>query len=744
MSVTGIPLIQTRSILLYKKPGVSKMAETNYRMLAKQQATNRPMRVGKLHPESVEKFYSENTFNVYTAEGIPSTLKKELVPGQSLSKEQADLVAAAVSKWAISKGVSHFSHWFQPLTGSTAEKHDALLDFKNNLPIQRLTGKMLMQGEPDASSFPHGGSRSTFEARGYTSWDVTSPIFIMEGGNGKTMCIPTAFVSYTGDALDIKTPLLRSITRLSDAATKFMHLTGNTDVEFVQTNCGPEQEYFLVDKAFYYQRPDLIMTGRTLFGSLTARNQQLDDHYFGTIPSRVENFMQELEIELYRVGIPAKTRHNEVAPGQFELAPIFEDANIAADHNQLTMALIKKVAEKHDFVALLHEKPFAGINGSGKHLNWSMSDNLGRNLLEPGPKPHQNNRFLAVTAMVCEAVHRHADVIRGSVASHGNDHRLGANEAPPSIISVFLGETIERIFDAVREGASFDSKGEKFLDMGAEQLGRLTKDNTDRNRTSPFAFTGNRFEFRAVGSSATIGFPLTIVNAAVTELLVESNILIEADLKAGKSIDEALENLTRKWVKSSEKVIFSGDGYSDEWVKEAAKRGLPNLRTSADAFAVFDDVSKTKFLTETGVFTESEIQTRYNVAIERYNQLREIEFQTQIRMIEQHVIPHVVKYKSELVSVINGQKSAGVEGHVEKELLKRINFSAESLYSVTGELRGKLEETFAKEDKACSFSCATELLPLSQKAADLCNEIEEITPDKVWQLPTYLDMLFVR
>jgi len=729
----------------------------NSRNFAKMTATSRTIRKMEMPVDSegkslkISDYYGENVFDYRKSSVIPKEVKKELEDyiashstGKSLSKEHAEVVAKAVSTWAMRRGATHFCHWFQPLTGSTAEKHDSFLSFsKEDTPIVKLGAGQLLQGEPDASSFPNGGSRSTFEARGYTSWDLSSPLFLREGANGKTLCIPTAFISYTGDALDIKTPHLRSITALDQAATKFMKAVGKADTEHVQSNCGCEQEYFLVDKAMYFLRPDLVMTGRTLFGSLTSRNQQLSDHYFGTIPQRVLAFMQELDFKLHRLGIPAKTRHNEVAPGQYELAPIFENSNLAADHNQLIMALIKKVAEKHDFVGILHEKPFAGINGSGKHLNWSMSDNTGLNLLEPGQNPQDNYRFLAIVACVVETVKRNAKALRMAIASHGNDHRLGANEAPPSIISVYLGETLDQIFNAILEGKDFTPNNDKLLESGAGQLAHLLKDNTDRNRTSPFAFTGNKFEFRAVGSSQAVGFPSTILNAAIAEVLNEATGLVKSYMEGGKSTDEALLELIRHYMGRSGDVVFSGDGYGDEWVAEAKRRGLPNLRTTPEALGVLKDPKLTGFLTEQGIFRGNELETRYNVAMDNYCMLREIEFQTLISMVNQSVLPSGLEYKLKLAQIITASKTTGLESSVETDLYKRINMVIENLYDSSRELSRALE-ALEDDTEARANALANNLLPLSEKVAQNCNALEEMVPDDLWKLPKYYDMLFLR
>ncbi len=697
-------------------------------------------------PLKVSQFYGENTFDFLTANEIPANVKKELkevsTSKKSLSKEHAEIVANAVVEWATSRGATHFCHWFQPLTGATAEKHDAFFSIKDGQPIEHLSASQLMQGEPDASSFPNGGSRSTFEARGYTSWDLTSPMFLVENTNGKTLFIPTAFVSYTGQALDIKTPLLRSEVAINEAALRFLKAI-DIKASYVQSSCGAEQEYFLIDKAFYNSRPDLVMTGRTLFGSLSAKNQQLDDHYFGDISDRVLSFMQELDLELYKLGVPAKTRHNEVAPGQYEMAPIFANSNVSADNNQLVMGTIKRIAAKHSFVALLHEKPFAGINGSGKHLNWSLGTDTGLNLLEPGDEPHSNKRFLAVVASVQEAIFRHGGMIRAAIASASNDHRLGANEAPPSIISVYLGDTLEKIFKSIKDGKSFSPDADNSMDMGTQQLVQLSKDNTDRNRTSPFAFTGNKFELRACGSTAAIGLPLSVLNGAVAEVLNESAEIIEKEISGGKSIEAALNTVTKKWVDNSYNIIFNGDGYSNEWLVEAEKRGLPNYRTTADALPLLVDSKENAFLTKTGIFTPAELETRYNVLIERYNTLREIEFETLITMVHQNVLPSVVDYKYKLIEVIRSQKETGFESSVEKELYKRLNFATETLYARVDNLKNSLKG-LPEDDQKKAKTIAETLLPLSEEVAKYCNEVEEMVPDNQWTLPKYFDMLFLR
>lgn len=696
----------------------------------------------------VSDIFGENVFDITIAPGIDEEIRAEVIDisksGKRLSESHASVIADAVTKWAVEKGATHFCHWFQPMTGSTAEKHDSFLAFdKDGWPIEKLGAKELMQGEPDASSFPNGGVRSTFEARGYTTWDITSPMFLLEGTLGKTLCIPTAFVTYYGDALDIKTPLLRSISSLNKQMVKLLHLLGKNDVTDVSVNLGIEQEYFLVDKSLYFARPDLVMTGRTLFGPLTAKNQQLDDHYFGPVSERVLAFMQELDYEMYRLGIPSKTRHNEVAPGQFEVAPIFKDANIANDQNLLLMHLMDKIAIRHNFVVLLHEKPFAGINGSGKHMNWSVTDSTGTNLLGPGPEPQSNQNFLLMVAMIVKAVEKHAEMIRMSVASAGNDHRLGANEAPPSIISVFLGETLDKIYQAILEGKEFKSDESVLLDFNADQLAQLLQDNTDRNRTSPFAFTGNKFEVRAVGSTQAVGFPASILNMAVVDIVSEVNDSIESKIKSGKNIELIKSEVIRELLVDSYHVVFNGDGYSDKWLDEAKKRGLPNRKTTADALEILTDSKKTSFLTRDHAFSESEIKAKYNVLVERYCTLREIEFRTLFGLIDQYVIPSAVNYKIKLLDVLKQEKELKLSSGVEREIYEQLN----SALNLLDKKRRKLNDALAKEyssEHEKSLIIANKLMPLSEEVAQCCNTIETLVADSLWALPKYYDMLFVR
>jgi glutamine synthetase len=725
--------------------------------LALREVLNRPER--KILPPSdqhgnplkMSDYFGEYVFTIQRAEGVSKELKKELLEviheGRPLSKKLAETVAQALLKWACSKGVTHFCHWFQPLTGGTAEKHDSFLSFDTDgeTAIEYLSASQLIQGEPDASSFPHGGSRSTFEARGYTSWDLTSPIFIIEGTNGKTLCIPCGFVSYHGEALDTKTPLLRALNAFSPQATTFLKLLGEHQVKEVQVTVGAEQEYFLVDKEFYFRRPDLVMTGRSLFGALPPKNQQLEDHYFGAIEDRVLSFMQELEVELYKIGIPAKTRHNEVAPGQYELAQIFREANISVDNNQMVMAILKRVALKHHFVALLHEKPFIGVNGSGKHLNWSMADQTGRNLLSTGDTPLEHYRFLAVVAMILEAVCRHSGLLRACISGHGNDFRLGANEAPPSIISVFLGDTLTSLLQDVVNGKEPVVGQEKsFLKMGAHQLAQLFQDNTDRNRTSPFAFTGNKFEFRAVGSSVSTGFPTTILVGALTEIFDESNRFMEEEFKKGTGKEDVLKKLITKWYKKSSHIVFNGDGYSADWVKEAHKRGLPNYRTTPEALKVFKDESQTQFLARYDILSNRELETRYNVLVERYLKMAEIEWNTLKGMLDQTIFPAIMKYKQELLGLILSQKSLGHDDSLETAYLKKLQLMATKLKGYQEQLEEFTEKMPHHDHQKAIDWVAQHMMPVIQQMAGVLASVESLIPDAHRSWPNYQDMLFIR
>lgn len=674
-------------------------------------------------------------------------LLKTLDHGKKLPNETAEAIASAVKEWSVSKGVTHFCHWFQPMTGLTAEKHDAFITIQSSYHselrvIERFTGSQLIQGEPDASSFPSGGMRSTFEARGYTTWDPSSPMFIIEDEAGKTLCIPTVFFGYHGQALDCKTPLLRSLEALNHQACEFLKLLGDVDVKRVNVTLGVEQEYFLIDRNFVALRPDLIMTGRTLLGSSSPRGQQLEDHYFGAIPSRVKKFMQEVEFELFKLGIPAKTRHNEVAPSQFELAPIFEDVNVAADHNTLTMEVLKKVALKHNFVCLMHEKPFAGINGSGKHNNWSISNDKGENLLEPGTTPHQNLRFLAVMSVVIKAVHDHAALLRASIASPGNDHRLGANEAPPAIISVFLGSMLEKIFNDIEQGKSAQATEGQIIDLGVGKIPNISKDYTDRNRTSPFAFTGNKFEFRAVGSSSIVSIPMTFLNAAVSATFREASEKLKALIKQKGSRDEAVMELTREYALASKKVRYDGNGYSQEWRDEAAKRGLPVLNSTAEALEVFKQKKATDFLTAENVLSSEEITSRYHIMIERYIKTIDIEIDTLLELVQTYVVPTVEK---QLVVLHQTHQSLTMASLKTKHTARMMSLQ-NTLDQILGrqeELVKLVNETQGLHDESLRMKkIASEVQPLSFKLREACDAAEKLVADELWPLPKYREMLF--
>lgn len=674
-------------------------------------------------------------------------LLRTLEQGKKLPKETAEAIANAIKEWSVAKGVTHFCHWFQPMTGLTAEKHDAFISIQHSYHselrvIERFTGSQLIQGEPDASSFPSGGMRSTFEARGYTAWDPSSPLFIIEEESGNTLCIPTVFFGYHGQALDNKTPLLRSMDALTREACEFLKLVGDVDVKRVSATLGAEQEYFLIDKSFVALRPDLLMTGRTLLGALPSRGQQLEDHYFGSIPGRIKKYMQEAEFELYKLGIPVKTRHNEVAPSQFELAPIFEDVNISADHNVLTMEVLKRVALKHGLVCLLHEKPFAGINGSGKHNNWSIANDKGENLLEPGHTPHQNLRFLAVLAVTLKAVFEHADVLRASIASPGNDHRLGANEAPPAIISVFLGELLENILNNIEEGKALKATEQQIIDLGLTHIPNISKDYTDRNRTSPFAFTGNKFEFRAVGSSANVAVPMAILNAAVAASFKACAEQLKDLMKKKSTRDEAVMDLIRSICKQTKAIRFEGNGYSQEWRTEAKKRGLPILNTSAEALNVLHNKKATQFLVDTKVLSTEEIQSRYHINVERYVKTLDIEFGTLAELTQTFVIPALEKQLVQISSAVDSAGSASL-----KKLQKARKDELEETFADVLSGLDKFQKLMEKSHKISDesdrmFDIVKTLSPAALALRAACDKAESLVADEHWTLPKYREMLF--
>lgn len=716
--------------------------------------THTPVKVTRPNNNNapVSEFFGCNTFGLaQMREKLPKdayqNLLKTLDHGKKLPKETAEAIASAVKEWSVSKGVTHFCHWFQPMTGLSAEKHDAFITIQSThhselRVIERFTGSQLIQGEPDASSFPSGGTRSTFEARGYTTWDPSSPLFIIEDDASKTLCIPTVFFGYHGQALDCKTPLLRSVDSLSTEACEFLKLIGDVDAKHVNATLGAEQEYFLIDKNFVSLRPDLIMTGRTLLGAPSTRGQQLEDHYFGSIPTRAKSFMQDVEYELFKLGIPAKTRHNEVAPSQFELAPIFEDVNISSDHNTLSMEVLKRVALKHSFVCLLHEKPFAGINGSGKHNNWSLSNDKGENLLEPGTTPHQNLRFLAVLAIVLKAVHENAAILRATIANPGNDHRLGANEAPPAIISVFLGSMLEKICNDIEEGKSAKATEQSIIDLGVGKIPNISKDYTDRNRTSPFAFTGNKFEFRAVGSSAIVSVPMTYLNAAVASTFRHASGVLKDLLKTKSNRDEAIMEMIRMYLKESRKVRFDGNGYSQEWRDEAASRGLPILRSTADAIEVYKDIKKTAFLSEMKVLSPEEILSRYHISVERYVKTIDIEIDTLLEMVQTLVVPAVEKQLMVLATAHQNIVSSTLKKH-HAARNQKLEATFEAILSLQDELTRLAESTNRLQDESARMKkLAQEVQPLSFRLREACDQAERLVSDEFWPLPKYREMLF--
>ncbi len=701
---------------------------------------------------AISEFFGESTFGLaQMRQKLPrdayQNLLKTLDLGKKMPKETSEACAAVIKEWAINKGATHFCHWFQPMTGLTAEKHDAFLSIQHThhsetRVMEQFTGSQLVQGEPDASSFPSGGMRSTFEARGYTAWDPSSPIFIVEGEWGKTLCIPCVFFGYHGEALDTKTPLLRSIQALSQEAVEFLKLLGDVDAKSVAATLGSEQEYFLIDKNLAALRPDLILTGRTLLGSPSTRGQQLEDHYFGAIPSRVKNFMEDMEHELYRLGIPVKTRHNEVAPSQFELAPIFESMNVAADHNTLTMETMKRIAGRHGFVCLLHEKPFALINGSGKHCNWSIANDKGENLLEPGSTPHQNLRFLAVLAVVVSAVNNHAAALRAAIASPGNDHRLGGNEAPPAIISVFLGSLIEKIFNVIEKGEANKATEAQIINLGVNHIPDVSKDYTDRNRTSPFAFTGNKFEFRAVGASANVAMPMTILNAAVASTFTEATARLKTILSKKKNRDEGVMELVKELIVESKPVRFEGNNYSVEWQKEAKKRGLPILNSTVEAIEVLNDKKSVEFLVSTKTLTAPEIASRYHIAVERYNKTLLIEHTTLLEMVTTQVVPAV-----ELQVKASGEAMEALVTDAAKSAQKKRVTVLEKTYAEILNGAEALDKALAKlhdlgEESKIMKSIAKDITPLANELRTSCDKAEMLLSDKLWPLPKYREMLF--
>ena len=710
-------------------------------------------------PEKVSAYFGENTFSLETmqkhiSKNTLEAFKIWIAEGKTISLAQANEIAEAMKDWAMTKGATYYTHWFQPMTGLTAEKHDSFISFAGpGKVIEKFSGNKLIQGEPDASSFPSGGIRATFEARGYTAWDPSSPAFIVESKLGKTLCIPTIFISYHGEALDKKLPLLRSDEALNKAAVGLLKLfEHNKEVKKVISTCGAEQEYFLIDKNYYNLRQDLIMTGRTLVGAPSPKGQQLEDQYFGTIKERVVNFMFEVASEAYKLGIPVMTRHNEVAPHQYEFAPIFEESNIAADHNQLLMELMKKIALKHGMVCLLHEKPFAGINGSGKHLNWSLADNQGNNLLNPGQTPEDNLQFLAVLAAVLRAVYLHGDLLRASVALAGNEHRLGANEAPPAIISVFLGEQLNSILDMIERGVKSKVSKADIMDFGIGRLPTFSKDSTDRNRTSPFAFTGAKFEFRAVGSSQNISTPIAIVNTIISESLDYVTEQIKRATAVKKDFNASTLQVISKIVKETKDIRFEGNNYSDDWVKEAKKRGLPNVSSTAEALEALTKKENIALFEKYKVFSKEELIARYHIWIHMYNLTLEIEANTLNEMVNASVVPAGYKYEKLLASTLEElvglKKSASLKINAaalndKKEHLSDVVLKIYYVRKNALEMIKLLNQAKQVSDEKRSELYFLKLKPLMEHIRKHVDALESVVPDDTWDLPKYREMLFI-
>ena len=672
---------------------------------------------------------------------VYKALRKTIENGSHLDLDIANAVAVAMKEWAVENGATHFTHWFQPMTNVTAEKHDSFISpTGDGQVIMDFSGKELVKGEPDASSFPSGGLRATFEARGYTAWDPTSPAFIKD----KTLYIPTAFCSYSGEALDKKTPLLRSMDVLNKEAVRILHILGNKEVRHIDTTVGPEQEYFLVDKDLYKKRKDLIFCGRTLLGASAPKGQEMEDHYFGALKPRVAAYMHDLDEELWKLGIPAKTKHNEVAPAQHELAPVFDTTNVAVDHNQLTMEIMKKVADKHNMVCLLHEKPFEGINGSGKHNNWSMSTDTGVNLLDPGKTPAENTQFLVLLVVVIKAVDDYADLLRVSVASAGNDHRLGANEAPPAIVSIFLGDELTDVLKSIENDTFFSNKHAVQMDIGAKVLPHFIKDTTDRNRTSPFAFTGNKFEFRMLGSAASVANPNIVLNTAVAEVLAEFSAALK-DVPE-EEMESAVHALLKKTIEEHKRIIFNGNGYTDEWVEEAEKRGLYNLKTTPDALPHFIAEKNIELFTKHGIFTREELFSRYEIWLENYYKTINIESNTLAEMIQKQVIPSVYTYVEKLADTAAAKKSVVADISVASEaaLISKLSTLADTMAKDLETLKADTAKALASSDDvlACSKAYQETVLEDMEVLRKSADEAEALIPDELLPYPTYDELLF--
>ena len=670
---------------------------------------------------------------------IYKSLKRSMATGEELDPIVADATATAMKEWAIEKGATHFTHWFQPLTGTTAEKHDSFINPQGDgSVIMELSGKELIKGEPDASSFPSGGIRATFEARGYTVWDITSSAFIYDNGDTKTLCIPTAFCSYTGEALDKKTPLLRSMEAVSKQAVRVCRLFGDMQTQKVIASVGPEQEYFIVDRETYLKRKDLIFTGRTLFGAMPPKGQEMEDHYFGAIKERVSNYMRDLDVELWKLGVSAKTEHNETAPAQHELAPIFNTANLAADENMLIMNVMKKVALRHGLVCLLHEKPFAGVNGSGKHNNWSLTTDTGRNLLSPGKQPQSNDMFLLMLAAMMKAVDEHAGLLRMSASNPGNDHRLGGHEAPPAIISMFLGEQLTAIVEHIIEGNDENVPSVSNMKVGVSTLPAIRRDATDRNRTSPFAFTGNKFEFRMTPSSGCIADTNTVLNTITADALSQ----FADELEGAEDFEAALHELIRREMTRHQRIIFNGNGYTDEWIAEAARRGLPNIRSMVDAIPELVEADSVALFERHGVYTEKELRARADVSYEIYAKTINIEALTMIDMAGKEIIPSVIRYTKELADAAMAVQNMGVDASVQKEMLMRVNVLLKQANAALSDLRERQAKAASLTGEAQARAYYEEVCPAMDVLRAPVDHLEMIVDSRLWPMPTYGDLMF--
>lgn len=701
--------------------------------------------------ENVSEYFATNVFNdrsmrTFLGKEAYNAVKEAMEQGKTIDRDVADHIAAGMKRWAISKGASHYTHWFQPLTGSTAEKHDSFYEPEDGMAIEKFSGSSLVQQEPDASSLPSGGLRNTFEARGYTAWDPGSPAFIYENTSGKTLCIPTIFVSYNGEALDYKAPLLKSLNLVDKAATDVCRFF-DPQVNKVSASLGIEQEYFLIDRAMYHARPDLVMSDRTLFGHAPAKGQQMEDHYFGSIPDRVFNFMYELEVEALKLGIPLKTRHNEVAPGQYECAPMFEEVNLAIDHNQLLMDLMEEVAHRHNFEVILHEKPFAGINGSGKHNNWSLITNTGINLLAPGKEPNENLQFLTFFINTIKAFHESADIIRASIASASNDHRLGANEAPPAIMSIFIGSTLTKVLEAFSKNEKASSTDEDKT-INIFRVPEILVDNTDRNRTSPFAFTGNKFELRAVGSSSNSANAMTALNTAMASQLIEFKAKVDALIANGTETSHALIQVLKKELADAQPRLFEGNGYSDEWVVEAEKRGLSNIKTTPEALDAVVSNQAEKIFVQNGIFTLPELKARHEIFLEEYIKKLQIEGRLISDLTYTHILPAAIEYQTVVAGNINEIRAAGLDEDIiqpQVDLLRDLSKHIGEMKKLSDQmLQARKDANMLQNTKERAMAYCTGVKELFDQIRYHADKLEIMVDDQLWRLPKYREMLFIR